>query len=200
MADPQGFDFQIDDGQTPLDPDEARGLKLTWVATRGDLNDAEGANIFTAMHWAAREIRKKTVVVASEDFLRQLHARMFGEVWAWAGQLRLTERNIGVAPHQIAMQLRQLFDNIGAWQEVGAYALDEQAARLHQRLTYIHPFPNGNGRCSRLMADLFLQSHGAQPFAWGPAPHDQQVRQRYLEAVRQADSGDLAPLLKFLRS
>lgn len=196
----QGFDFQLDDGQTPLGRDEASGLKLSWVATRGDLNDAEGANIFTAMRWAAREIRKKHVVVPSEDFLRQLHARMFGEVWEWAGEFRLTERNIGVAPHQIAMQLRQLFDNVGAWQASGTYPLDEQAARLHHQLTYIHPFPNGNGRCSRVMADLFLQSHGAQPFTWGPAPHDQQVRQRYMDAVRQADTGDLGPLLGFVRN
>ena len=98
MAEPLGFDFQLEDGQTPLDADEARGLQLSWVATRGDLNDAEGANIFTAMRWAAREIRKKNVVVSSEDFQRRLHGRMFGEVWEWAGRFRLTERNIGVAP------------------------------------------------------------------------------------------------------
>lgn len=200
MPDLQGFDFQLDDGQTPLDPDEARGLKLSWAATRGDLNDAEGANIFTAMRWASNEIRKKSVAVSSENFVRQLHARMFGEVWEWAGRFRATERNIGVAPHQISMQLRQLFNNVGAWQEFGTYPLDEQAARLHHQLTFIHPFPNGNGRCSRLMADLFLQSHGARPFTWGPAPHDRLVRQRYLEAVRQADTGDLEPLLLFVRS
>lgn len=200
MADPHWFDFQIDDGQTPLDPDEARGLKLSWVATRGDLNDAEGTNILAAMRWATREIRKKQVVVSSEEFLRRLHARMFGEVWEWAGQFRSTERNIGVAPHQIATQLRQLFDDVGAWQAFGTYPLDEQAARLHHQLTRIHPFPNGNGRCSRVMADMFLQSHGAQLFTWGPAPHDQQVRQRYLQALRQADIGDLGLLLGFVRS
>lgn len=200
MADRQWFDFQIDDGQTPLDADEARGLKLSWVATRGDLNDAEGTNILAAMRWAAREASKKHVVVPSEDFLRQLHARMFGEVWEWAGHFRSTERNIGVAPHQIATQLRQLFDDVGAWQAFGTYPLDEQAARLHHQLTRIHPFPNGNGRCSRVMADMFLQSHGAQPFTWGPAPHDQQVRQCYLQARRQADTGDLGPLLGFVRS
>ena len=200
MPDRQWFDFQIDDGQTPLDPDEARGLKLSWVATRGDLNDAEGTNILAAMRWATREIRKKQVVVSSEEFLRRLHARMFGEVWEWAGQFRSTERNIGVAPHQIATQLRQLFDDVGAWQAFGTYPLDEQAARLHHQLTRIHPFPNGNGRCSRVMADMFLQSHGAQLFTWGPAPHDQQVRQRYLQALRQADIGDLGLLLGFVRS
>lgn len=196
----QGFDFEIEDGQTPLDPDEAQGLKLKWVATRADLNDVEGANVVRGMLWAAREIRRKDVVVPSDAFLRKLHEKMFGSVWEWAGRYRLTERNIGVAPHQIAMQLRQLFDNVGAWQEFKTYPLDEQAARLHHQLTFIHPFPNGNGRSSRLMADLFLQSHGEQPFSWGPAPHNSTVRKSYLQAVREADAGNWQRLLGFVRS
>lgn len=200
MADTQGFDFQLDDGQTPLDPDEARGLIPKWVANRGDLNDAEGANILAGLSWANREIKKQDVTVNSDDFLRQLHGRMFGEVWEWAGKYRQTERNIGVAPHQISMQLRQVFDDVGAWQQFNTYPLDEQAVRLHHKLTWIHPFPNGNGRCSRVIADLFLQRHGANPFTWGPEPHDQQVRQQYLEAIRRADAGDIAPLLVFARS
>ena len=200
MSKTHGFNFQLDDGQTPLDPDEARELKLKWVANRADLNDAEGTNIIDGMQWAAKEIREKDVIVPSDVFLRHLHARMFGQVWKWAGRFRTTERNIGVAPHQISMQLRQLFDNVVAWQAYSTYPLDEQAARLHHKLTYIHPFPNGNGRCSRIMADLFLQSNGAPPFTWGPAPHDQQVRQRYLQAVRQADTGDMTLLLAFVRS
>lgn len=200
MAKLQGFDFEIEDGQTPLDPDEAQGLKLKWVATRADLNDAEGANVVSGMLWAAREIRKKEVVVTCDAFLRKLHEQMFGRVWEWAGRYRLTERNIGVAPHQIAMQLRQLFDNAGAWQEFKTYPLDEQAARLHHQLTLIHPFPNGNGRSSRLMADLFLQSRGEQPFSWGPAPHNSAVRKSYLQAVREADAGNWQPLLGFVRS
>lgn len=200
MAKLQGFDFEVEDGQTPLDPDEAQGLKLKWVATRADLNDVEGANVVSGMLWAAREIRKKGVVVASDDFLRKLHEKMFGSVWEWAGRYRLTERNIGVAPHQIAMQLRQLFDNVGAWQAFRTYPLDEQAARLHHWLTFIHPFPNGNGRSSRLMADLFLQSHDEPPFSWGPEPHNSTVRESYLQAVREADAGNWQPLLGFVRS
>lgn len=114
--------------------------------------------------------------------------------------VRQTERNIGIAPHQIAMQLRQLFDDVQAWQEFGVYPLDEQAVRIHHRLTFIHPFPNGNGRCSRVMADLFLERHAAAPFSWGPTPHGEPVRQQYLAALRQADAGDMHPLLVFVRS
>jgi Fic-DOC domain mobile mystery protein B len=153
------------------------------------------------MRWGSRQIRaKKPMEVATEAFLRALHTRMFGDVWKWAGTFRQTERNIGVAPYQIAMQLRQLFDDAQAWRDFGFYSLDEQAARLHHKLTFIHPFPNGNGRCSRVMADLFLQLHGAEPFSWGPAPHGAPVRQQYLAAIRQADTGDMRQLLEFVRS
>jgi len=193
--------FDIEDGQTPLDPDEATGLKLAWIATRSDLNDAEGANIVSGMRWGSRQVRsKKPAEVATEGFLRALHTRMFGDVWRWAGAFRQTERNIGVAPYQIAMQLRQLFDDVQAWREFGTYPIDEQAVRLHHKLTFIHPFPNGNGRCSRVMADLFLESHGAKPFSWGPAPHGSAVRQQYLAAIRRADAGDMHQLLEFVRS
>lgn len=199
MPDAQGPYGTPDDGQTPLDPDEAAGLKLSWVATRGDLNDVEASNILQGIAWAQRRIAKERVVIASEPFLRELHARMFGQVWAWAGRFRATERNIGVAPHQIATQLRLLFDDVEAWQAYGSYPLDEQAVRLHHRLTFVHPFANGNGRCARVLTDLFLQRHGAAVFSWGPAPHGREVRKQYLAAIRQADAGDFAPLLQFVR-
>ena len=190
-----------DDGQTPIDPDEAQGLKLHFVSTRGDLNAAEGNNILSGMAWAEMRVRSG-VVVASEDFLRDLHIRLFGQVWTWAGTYRRTERSIGIDPLQIRVELRQLLDDVGAWLAFGTYSLDEQAARLHHRLTWIHPFPNGNGRTSRAIADLYLASRGAPLFSWGAnmglSPHE--IRARYLAAVRAADGYDLAPLMAFVRS
>lgn len=200
MPDLSALHGPLDEGQTPLDPDEAAGLRLSWVTTRADLNDVEAANIVQGITWARRRIATGTAVIPSEEFLRALHARMFGQVWAWAGQFRSSERNIGVAPHQIAMQLRLLFDDVEAWQTYRSYPLDEQAARLHHRLTFIHPFANGNGRCSRVMADLFLQRHRAPVFSWGSAPHGVAVRNQYLAAIRQADTGDFTALLAFVRS
>lgn len=189
------------DGQTPLEPDEAEGLKLAFVATRDDLNAAEGNNIASGMKWAEAQVRSG-VPVASEEFLCKLHARLFDQVWEWAGTYRRTERNIGIDPIQIRVTLRQLFDDVGAWTEFNSYPVDEQAARLHHRLTWIHPFPNGNGRTSRAMADLYLALRGAPPFSWGAntglASHE--IRARYLEAVRAADVHDLAPLMAFVHS
>lgn len=189
------------EGQTPLDPDEAVGLKLNFVATRDDLNAAEGNNIASGMRWAEAQVRSG-VTVASEDFLLKLHARLFGQVWAWAGSYRRTERNIGIDPLQIPVELRKLFDDVGAWIGFNSYPLDEQAARMHHRLTWIHPFPNGNGRTSRAMADLYLASRGAPPFSWGANLHlaPNEMRARYLAAVRAADAHDFAPLIAFVRS
>src|SRR5690606_29492381 len=102
----------------------------------------------------------------------------------------------------LRIELRQLFDAAAAWEEFGTYPVDEQAARLHHRLTWIHPFPNGNGRTARAMADIFLASRSTPAFSWGAntglAPHE--IRTRYLAAVRAADAQDLAPLLAFVRS
>ncbi len=189
------------DGQTPLDPDETLGLKPAFIATRGDLNAAEGSNIGSGMKWAEAQVRSG-VRVATEQFMCSLHKKLFGQVWAWAGMYRSTERNIGVDPLQIRVALRQLFDDVGAWREYDTYPLDEQAARLHHRLTLIHPFPNGNGRTSRAMADLYLASRRAPPFSWGAKTGlpPRAIRERYLVAVRAADGHDYAELMAFVRS
>lgn len=186
------------EGQTPLDPDEAQGLKLAFVATRADLNGAEATNIVAGMKWAEAQTRRG-VDVASDVFLCDLHARLFGQVWTWAGKYRTTERNIGIDPARIATEVRQLFNDVAGWQEYGSYPLDERAARLHHRLTFIHPFPNGNGRTSRAMADLFLRANKAPALTWGASLPAAEARARYLAAVRAGDQHDFGPLLAFIR-
>ena len=199
MNDPRSLEGELDDGQTPLDPDESNGLIPGWVVTRGDLNEAEADNIRRSTLWVDKQLAT-TVPVATAEFLRGLHRAMFKEVWIWAGMYRHTERNIGVAPHQIAPNLRNLFDDTIAWREFNTWSLDEQAARLHHRLTWIHPFPNGNGRVSRYMADCYLNQHGADRFTWGASRTAHEARQQYLAALRLADTTDYSALLAFVRT
>ena len=185
------------DGRTPLGPDEATGLIPSWIATRGDLNVAEEGNVAEGMAWGRKALGRRDVL--TQEFLRSLHVRMFGSVWRWAGLYRSTEKNIGVAPSAISSELKNLFDDVQAWHELDTYALDERAARLHHRMTWIHPFPNGNGRCARVFADLYLAKNGADEFTWGASlPRDMQ-RPQYLAAIRAADTRDYGPLLDFLR-
>lgn len=193
-----GITAPEDDGQTPLDADETRGLLLDWIATRADLNVAEEENIADGMVWGGRAIRRQPVL--TQDFLRLLHKHMFGRVWSWAGQYRDSERNIGVAPHAISTEIKILLDDVAAWDEFKAYPIDECAARLHHRLTFVHAFPNGNGRCSRVYADLYLEQRGSRAFSWGAGLPRAPQRRAYLDAIRAADALEYRPLLAFVRS
>ena len=187
------------DGATPLDPDEAEGLVPNHIQTVSGLNQWEQANILRAEEWAFSHRRKDML---ETPFLREVHRRMFDETWTWAGTFRKTEKNIGVAPDTIAARLHDLLSDVVYWLEHRTYALDEIAGRFHHRLVAIHPFPNGNGRHGRLMSDLLLWNHGAEPFTWGRGDLQatSKVRGRYLKALRAADSGDIKPLIQFARS
>lgn len=185
----------VDDGATPLDPDECAGLRLAWVATRADLNLVEQANIEKGLRWAARSRRGDA---SDEDMVFELHRRMFNEVWHWAGLPRLTERNIGIAPHDIRPQLRQLHDDLRAWREFSTFSSRECAARYHHRLVQIHVFANGNGRHARAMTDWLLRRWRVSSFSWGSELPIEEARSRYLSALREADTHEFQPLLEFL--
>ena len=187
------------EGATPLDPDERAGLKFKHVTTRGELDELEQTNIETGLRWVAR--RRKSDIL-TEAFMRDLHRRLFGDVWQWAGTFRQAEKNIGVDPLQIAVSLRILLDDARYWAENGTFPPLEIAARFHHRLVQIHLFPNGNGRHARIAADVFLEDrfHHA-PIDWAAGHNLQSMNERrnaYIAALRAADAGDFAPLLAFV--
>lgn len=187
-------------GATPLDPDESAGLLPGHIATREQLDEWEAENILEGQRWAAGAAKRRDIL--DDAFLRELHRRMFGRTWKWAGTYRSTEKNLGIAPARIAEEVRNLLANTRA-QIAGKVApIDEVAARFHHRLVWIHPFANGNGRHARLLTDLVLAANGAEPFTWGRGDleHAGETRERYLAALRAADARDLAPLLAFVRS
>lgn len=182
---------------TPLDPNEARALIPSHIATQAELNAWEHDNILEGERWAFGR-RRRNLLTA--EFLRRLHRKMFGATWRWAGQWRATEKNIGIAPERIPEAVRQLLQDVAAQLDAHSYPIREVAARLHHRLVQIHPFPNGNGRVARTYADLLLFNQGEERFRWGEgdliAPGD--VRERYIAALRAADGRDYGPLLRFL--
>ena len=187
-----------DDAATPLTPEEMRDLIPAHIAYRRELNEAEQENIVRAQEWALSRRRDPL----SEKFVKDLHRRMLGDVWRWAGKFRASARNMGIDYWQIPVALRQLLVDAQAWIEYGTYAPDEIAVRFHHRLVQIHPFPNGNGRHSRLMADLLAMQLGRERFSWGRGSLRTAgaARARYVEALRAADDHDIAPLLVFARA
>jgi Fic-DOC domain mobile mystery protein B len=191
---------------TPLTDQERHGLRLP-VLTRNELNRAEADNISQAMTWlffSRRRLRPEAVT--REAWLKRLHWRMYHQVWAWAGQYRTTERNLGVPYWQIRMDMRDLEADARAWlADTGATRLshDECAIRFGYRLVLIHPFPNGNGRWSRLASDALIVALGGHRFTWGGASLTETgaVRHRYITALQTADTArDFGPLMAFART
>lgn len=197
-----GVAFRYPPGATPLDPNEAEGLIPEHIATQGQLNEWELANIVEAERWAFNPRARNRLDLLSPEFMQLLHQRMLGRTWRWAGILRKTEKNIGVAPEQIAERLRNLCKDVQAQIEYRSWPPDEIAARFHHRLVSIHPFANGNGRHARLMTDLLLVRSGQERFTWGAGSlvAEGEVRQRYIDALRSADVRDYTALFAFVRS
>jgi Fic-DOC domain mobile mystery protein B len=197
-----GLDLDYIDGQTPLDEEEKDGLLILTIATRGELDEFEQQNIEQAMQWTLGRSFKPGVIF-TEDFIRTIHGRMYGDVWAWAGEFRKTNKNIGVDKWQIPIELRYLLDDVRYWYENNTYSPDEIAVRFKHRIVSIHCFPNGNGRHSRLMADIIIEKIYKLPvFSWGAAnlSSEGDARASYLKAVKAADKGDYILLLAFARS
>lgn len=191
--------FAQPDDATPLDAEEREGLLQTWITTRADLNEAEQANIESALAWIRR---RRDTDILTEGFVFELHRRMFGDVWYWAGSTRKTGKNIGVDPVQIGIQLGGLLRDVRYWVDHGSFSPDEIAVRLHHGLVAIHPFPNGNGRHARQMADMLIAGLGGAPFSWGGGTLRDigALRTDYITALRAADQHDFGLLLVFARS
>ena len=117
------------EGATPLDPDEAAGLKLDSIQTRSDLDRVEQANIIDGLRWLRG---RRDPDLLSEAFLLELHRQLFGQVWQWAGRFRQTEKTIGVDPMVIGERLRLLLEDCRYWIEHHTYPAKELALRLDE--------------------------------------------------------------------
>ena len=197
-----GLDLEYIDGQTPLDEEEKDCLLIPSIATRGELDEFEQQNIEQAIQWAlGRSFKPK--VIFTEEFIRTVHKRMYADVWAWAGEFRKTNKSIGIDKWQIPTELKYLLDDARYWHENNIYSPEEIAVRFKYRIVSIHCFQNGNGRHSRLMADIIIEKMYKQPvFSWGAAnlSGEGDIRSAYLKAIKAADKGDYSLLLAFARS
>lgn len=182
-------------GETPVDPS---GLKDRSIRTRSQLNRVEAENILKAtLKYLSARPSKRTAPFTYDWFLR-LHKEMFGEVWDWAGQVRTLDVNLGIPWDQIGQHLGGLILDMECWRPTEDRIL-EQAATLHFRAVCIHPFLNGNGRWSRMLANIWLKQNGFSPVAW-PEPQigtgASATRGEYIDAITTAIAGDMIPLIE----
>lgn len=196
-----GLNIEYIKGQTPLDEDEKEGLLIKTISNKGELDEFEQANIQQAVEWTLKNNFTSSQIL-TEDFILLLHKKMFEDVWNWAGTKRKSNKNIGVDKFQISIELRTLCDDCKFWIENNTFEPDEIIIRFCHRLVKIHVFPNGNGRHSRLIADIMISNIYNKPiFTWGSSDLSKtsEMRNEYLEAIYSADSGILKPLIDFSR-
>lgn len=197
-----GLRIAYNEGQTPLDDEEKEGLLIPSIATRGELDEFEQQNIEEAIQWALMRTIKAEELL-TEEFICKVHERMYANVWKWAGKFRKTNKNLGVDKWQIPSELRKLLDDVRFWYENNFYLPDEMAIRFKHRIVSIHCFPNGNGRHSRLMADIIIDKiYQQSEFTWGAnsSKNVPEIRKNYLNAIKAADLSDFKSLLAFARS
>lgn len=197
-----GLNIEYLDGQTPLDEAEMEGLLIKSITTREELDEFEQQNIEKAIQWTFNKKLKRAQLL-SEAYIKNLHKRMYGDVWKWAGKFRNSEKNIGVKSYEISSALKQLLDDCLYWMDNNTYSEEEIAIRFKHRLVSIHCFSNGNGRHSRLMADLIIEKLYSKPFfTWGGnnLVKKNSNRDKYIIAVKKGDANELQPLIDFAKS
>jgi len=199
------LNHQYSDGNTPIRPEEAAQL-IPQISTMGELNEYEALNILEAQSWAFSPRTMKSENPLEESYVRLLHAKMFDQVWKWAGTYRKHELNIGCDPREIIQRIPQLLGNTEYWLDNKTFPVDECLIRFHHQLvSRIHPFPNGNGRHARMMTDVIAVKHDQPEFSWGARAtlvKEGGARTAYLAALRALDANenDVQPLLGFARS
>lgn len=197
-----GLELQYNDGQTPLDEEEKEGIKIKSITTQGELDEFEQLNIEKAIEWTIRTNLKEERIL-TEKFIKYLHKKMYNDVWKWAGEFRKADKNIGINWIQVGVELKNLIEDAKYWVENKTFSPEEIAIRFKHRIVAIHCFPNGNGRHSRLMADIIIESiFENEIFSWRKSNmvKANETRKVYIKALREADNGNIDPLIKFARS
>lgn len=196
-----GLNLNYIDGQTPLNEEEKLGLRIKTITTRGELDELEQLNIEKALAWIFKGKFNEEKILTPE-FICTVHKKMFGDVWEWAGSFRKTDKNIGVKWFMISIELNTLLGDAKFWIENETFSPDEIAIRFKHRLVSIHCFSNGNGRHSRILADIIIESiYGRNVFSWGNSIllKPDAMRKEYIDSIRRADNGTIDPLLAFAR-
>jgi len=196
-----GLKLEYVDGQTPLDENESEGLKIKSISTHRELDELEHHNIEKALEWIFLQKLNRQKIL-TDTFIKSIHKRMFGQIWKWAGTFRKSEKNIGVDWIHIPVELKTLLDDTNYWIENQTYSSEEIAIRFKHRLVRIHCFANGNGRHSRILADILMESvFKLDAFSWNQSNmvKPDSVRKVYINALKEADKGNIKSLLQFAK-
>lgn len=195
-------------GETPVDPEDLDALTPSARAELGD--DPTKAELYDYEQAILIEVRDTLIEqivdgalslddLLADHFLRGLHGMLYRDIWAWAGRLRSRELNLGVAPEQIAVELRSSLDTIRwRWEHTSDWTARVLGIAVHAETIRVHPFVDGNGRSTRLLADLVF--FAAQPEDAPIEEYDWAIdKAEYIRLLREHQvTRDPAPLAAFI--
>jgi len=180
--------------------DDISGLKLDTSKqyTMQEIYLYEAKNITRATLKYLSATPDKKIAPFTYEWLTTLHKEMFGNVWDWAGKTRQAELSIGVKAYLVSIEIKNLVDDLEFWNKNKTFDVIEIASRIHHRAVQIHPFLNGNGRWSRMLANIYLKQNGLKPTRWNEnlLSKENLHRDDYIKALKKADNGDYSELIE----
>lgn len=196
------FLFKDRDGRTPLPAEFKKDLTPAYAHLKlgGELDEAEEENIVDGLVWL--DDQKDDPI--DWMFWERLHRKLFEKVWKWAGKFRMHELSNDDFNHPgyIKENIKKLEGDLKYWLSHESKMDQKEAiARFHERLLTIHPFSNGNGRTSRILAEVICKHEGIQIPTWGAASrsNSKNHRETYIAAVKKARlERDYDDLIKFM--
>jgi len=177
--------FKTRTGQTPVEPNIIKELKLSHVNDMTELYEHEVENIAEGISWTLGTSKSHT----DHTVWIEIHKQMLCNVWKFAGKIRTTElANADFhKPFNVRPSLLALEHDLKTWLEFKSYPPQEMLAIFHERLLTIHPFKDGNGRWSRVVTEFVARRENFPVPDWrGPYHDDGERRSAYIEAVKKA--------------
>jgi cell filamentation protein len=114
--------------------------------------------------------------------LANIHAYLFGEVYAFAGQIRDVNLAKGNFRFASVMHLQQSLAHISALPQLNF----DQIIEKYVEMNVAHPFREGNGRATRIWLDLILKKELQQVIDWNAVD-----KAEYLSAMERSVVKDL---------
>jgi CRISPR-associated endonuclease/helicase Cas3 len=174
--------------------------------TRGILSYAQLAPLLAERVLRVQEDIEDEAFAArplDEALLLDFHSGICGDLMPdWAGRFRVNEVMVGrhspPPPHQVPVLMRDYFADLNFRLSPVSRSEDallvEALAFAEGRLLSIHPFPDFNGRVTRLLLSELLRRTDLPPVEL--APSDGEMAKEYLAALRAADALDWKPLIE----
>jgi cell filamentation protein len=176
---------------------------LIGVNRKREMDALEATNLFKVTMWAIQNYSAEHRFTAQD--INDLHQQWLGTVYAWAGQHRQVNISKGGFSFAMAAQVTRLMveferDILAKYTPCNFNSRDEIIEALaitHCELVLIHPYREGNGRTSRLLATLMALQAGLPLLDFSGITGKE--KQAYFQAVQLSMSRDYEPMKNIFR-